>query len=70
MQPGAKPGPLRIVFPLLRCPRDGHQDLLRNVLGIGVLHPFAPRQAKDHGPVNLDELLPRRLIARIANAYQ
>ncbi len=69
-QPGAELGPSRVVPPLLDRLGDRHQHLLSNVIRIGFLHPLLPSQPHDDGPIDLNELMPSRLIRRIADADQ
>ena len=70
MEPGAELRPFRIMFPLLDRFGDRYQDLLGNILRIRLLHPLLPGQPQDDRPIDFDELLPRRLIRRIADADQ
>jgi hypothetical protein len=58
------------MLPLLDRFGDRHQDLLSDVIRIRFLHPLLPSQPQDNRPIDFDELMPRRLIRRIADADQ
>ena len=70
IEPSTEFRPFRIVFPPLNRLGDRRQDLLSDIIRIRFLHPLLPSQAQDDRPIDFDELMPRRLIRRIADADQ
>ena len=54
------------MFPLLDRFGDRYQNLLSDIIRIRFLHPLLPSQPQDDRPIDFDELMPRRLIGRIA----
>ena len=49
---------------------DRHQDLLSDILRVRLLHSLFPRQPQNDRPIDFDELMPGRLVRRIADADQ
>lgn len=41
-----------------------HEDLLRQILSVGILHPARNGDAMDHRPIKIDECSPRLPIGR------
>ena len=65
MQPRPEFRPRRIRLPAINGPRYRRQNLLRQVLGIGVLEPFAQCQPVYDRPVDLRKLMPGFLIGSV-----
>ena len=70
MEPRAELRPLRIMLPPLGRFGHRHQNLLSDVIRIRFLHPLLPSQLQDDRPIDLDELMPRRLVRRISDTDQ
>jgi hypothetical protein len=61
---------LAIVIELGQLPHQDHEDVLYQVVGVGVAQTEAPGPVVEQGGVEVDEALPGLLFGRLSQALQ